>query len=440
MKNKIYDVIGIGFGPANIAIAIAMEELAFEKNTIFFEAKANVSWQENMMFEDSDIQNNPLRDLATPRNPRSKYSFTNFLFEKKRLYEHLNSGFSYPLRVEFAQYIKWVGDQFKEKVQFNTKIESIKLVKYENQTDIYELIDSLGNIYYSYSIILAPGRTPNIPKEFEKVNSDNVIFLNNYLKKVDSIECPKRIAVIGGSQSSIEIILNLSEKFPDSTILGISRSFGYKQKDVNPFTGEVYFPEFVDLFYNSPDETKKSLIQDLHLTNYSASDADVLDRLYKKIYLQKITDKQKIYIHRKASISKVDATKENEIKLFLNKVEAISEVIEEVDLVVLATGFKNLGAGENDEKYPAIMENIIDEIIIDKDDYLRINYDYSINMKNIKHNTFFLNGLCESSHGMGDAGSFSLLALRSEVIIKSLIENFKLIEKQTKICTTTLLN
>jgi L-ornithine N5-monooxygenase len=31
-----------------------------------------------------------------------------------------------------------------------------------------------------------------------------------------------------------------------------------------------------------------------------------------------------------------------------------------------------------------------------------------------------LNGLCESSHGMGDAGSFSLLALRSKTIAQSL--------------------
>jgi L-ornithine N5-oxygenase len=32
----------------------------------------------------------------------------------------------------------------------------------------------------------------------------------------------------------------------------------------------------------------------------------------------------------------------------------------------------------------------------------------------------YLNGLCESTHGMGDAGSFSLLALRSARIARSL--------------------
>ena len=33
-----------------------------------------------------------------------------------------------------------------------------------------------------------------------------------------------------------------------------------------------------------------------------------------------------------------------------------------------------------------------------------------------------LNGLCESTHGIGDAGSFSLLSLRAEMILKGLRE------------------
>jgi L-ornithine N5-oxygenase len=32
----------------------------------------------------------------------------------------------------------------------------------------------------------------------------------------------------------------------------------------------------------------------------------------------------------------------------------------------------------------------------------------------------YVNGLCESTHGLGDAGSFSLLALRSKAIVQSL--------------------
>jgi lysine/ornithine N-monooxygenase len=38
----------------------------------------------------------------------------------------------------------------------------------------------------------------------------------------------------------------------------------------------------------------------------------------------------------------------------------------------------------------------------------------------------YLNGLCESTHGFGDAGSFSLLALRSSTIARSVSEAISL--------------
>ena len=42
------------------------------------------------------------------RNPRSRYSFINYLFENGRLIEHLNLPMEFPLRKEYAQYVSWV--------------------------------------------------------------------------------------------------------------------------------------------------------------------------------------------------------------------------------------------------------------------------------------------------------------------------------------------
>jgi len=117
--NKINDIIGIGFGPANIAVAIALEEMYCDKSVLFFEKKQNSSWQNELLISDSDIQNHPLRDLVTPRNPRSKYSFTNFLYEKSRLYEYLNTGYTFPLRIEYNQYVTWVAEHFSHLVKYN---------------------------------------------------------------------------------------------------------------------------------------------------------------------------------------------------------------------------------------------------------------------------------------------------------------------------------
>ena len=91
------DIIGIGFGPANLALAIAFEELTPAARIRFIEARHNPLWQGEMMLDGADIQNHPSRDLVTLRNPRSRYTFTNYLFEEGRLIEQLNLPLHFPI-------------------------------------------------------------------------------------------------------------------------------------------------------------------------------------------------------------------------------------------------------------------------------------------------------------------------------------------------------
>ncbi|MGB3466937.1 MAG: SidA/IucD/PvdA family monooxygenase, partial [Cyclobacteriaceae bacterium] len=202
-------------------------------------------------------------------------------------------------------------------------------------------------------------------------------------------------------------------------ISGFTRRYGYLQKDVNPFTGEVYFPEFIDLFFRSGQQVKDRLIRDLHLTNYSASDYDVLDKLYRKIYLQKVRGTEQMVIHRSADIQKVNK-RTDKIAISYTKLESPEIAEESFDLVVLATGFKNTGTRDHEEQIHPLLSDLKRYLSIDQDGNLPVNLDYSLQLKNRETSTLFLNGLCESSHGMGDAGSFSLLALRSQRIVESL--------------------
>ncbi|MCW2502071.1 MAG: l-ornithine 5-monooxygenase, partial [Actinomycetia bacterium] len=59
--SAVHDLAGIGFGPANISLAIALEELQPAIRPVFFEARAQVAWQSEMLLPGSDIQNNPVR-------------------------------------------------------------------------------------------------------------------------------------------------------------------------------------------------------------------------------------------------------------------------------------------------------------------------------------------------------------------------------------------
>lgn len=421
---EIFDVLGIGFGPANIAVAAANEELGANLKIRFFEKNKNSAWQVGMQFGQSDIQNHPLRDLVTPRNPRSEYSFTNFLHTKGRLYEFLNLGKTYALRTEYSQYIEWVAQHFSDSVSYETTVQSVECVRIDGQP-LYKLTTGKGSVCYGRALIAAPGRTPHIPAPFDQLDSPALIHLNDFiptLEKKRGLPLGK-IAVVGGSQSAVEILLHLADIAPDSDVYGFSRAFGYRMKDASPFTGEVYFPEFVDTYYAGTSEQKKRLDRDLRYTNYSAADADVLDALYLKIYQQKLAGKEKTVIVRSSNILAAQNLGSDRLRISYSSIESAGVTDTDFDLVILATGFKNLGASEGEEKFPAILADVVQFSATDADGVIQINKDYSIVMKEgLPHAPCYLNGLCENSHGMGDAGSFSLLALRSAVIVNGLRE------------------
>lgn len=423
-----YDLIGIGFGPANIALAIALDEFDCRFRFCFLEKNPSPSWQKDMMLNQSDIQNHPLRDLVTPRNPQSHYSFTNFLHKKGRLFEHLNLGMLFPFRQEYAEYVCWVADHFKDFVRYDTQVTGISVEKDRLGNITHYVVEAhTGQRFSARHIVVAPGRTPYVPQPFDSISNDKIIHLTEYLpglKRLENISNPV-VCVVGGSQSAVEIILDLNERYPDAIIHSVSRTFGFRLKDTSPFTGEVYFPEFVDRFFNASHEVKQRLRNDLHYTNYSAADGDVLDQLYRRMYLQRIAGKQSIKLWNRSCVSEVKEKNGLSAGLELTVShldENISECIQS-DFVVLATGFRDLGNGLRQESCPSLLHGIVDNFDFSENGFLKINYDYSLN--GIKNNDArakcFLNGLCESSHGMGDAGSFSLLALRSELILKSIL-------------------
>ncbi|MNQ77242.1 L-ornithine 5-monooxygenase [compost metagenome] len=218
--------------------------------------------------------------------------------------------------------------------------------------------------------------------------------------------------MIGGSQSAVEILLHVSEQAAVKEVVGYTRNFGYRQKDTSPFSDEVYFPEFVDTFHRASLEHKTRLRRELLHTNYSASDIDVLNQLYIKRYEQGLRGEHRLEIKTCHEITAcIPGTEGIELQSrhFLEG-KAFRKTF---DLVILATGFLDLGTGEREEPYPPLLAPLATSR-----GAMQTARDYRINLGGSLPT--YLNGLCESSHGMGDAGSFSLLALRSKTIVESL--------------------
>jgi hypothetical protein len=110
----VHDYIGVGFGPSNLALAIATEEFAQrsgrEPNVCFIERKPAFSWHEGMLIDGSSMQISFLKDLATLRNPASRFTFISYLKARGRLEDFINLKTFYPSREEFNDYLGWAAD------------------------------------------------------------------------------------------------------------------------------------------------------------------------------------------------------------------------------------------------------------------------------------------------------------------------------------------
>lgn len=424
---KVYDLIGVGFGPANIALSALLDETGQYKSRLFLERAEHPTWQGEMLFENaldvhSNVQNIPHRDLATLRSPRSRYTFLNYLHETGRLLEHLNMDLLLPMRPDFAAYVRWVAEQLSHNCRTGVSVRAI-LMQDKQHSHIYR-VEADDEVYFARHVILGTGRPPLIPEAFVNVmESGRVFHLNRYKSASGQLlaKGAQKFAVIGSSQSAVEMVLHLSRLEPRVEVHSIFRRFGYPLKDTNPFMSEIYFPEFTDLFYEADPTLKKRINRDVVRTNYGACDMDVLEELYRQIYYDKMHGTNKIRLRRMADVEAVEADDGSVTLVIRNGVTGEREV-ERFDGVFLATGFRNIGVGEDTIRVPPLLEGLEAKFDLDDQGCVKISRDYQVVMKReyAHAGAVVLNGLCEASHGMGDAGSLSLLSLRAMTITDAL--------------------
>src|ERR1700710_479007 len=123
------EVLAIGAGPANLALGVALEELAPEmaRETVIIEQHDTVVWQRGLLLPWSQSQVSFLKDLVTRRKPQSKFSFVNFLHATNRLDDFINLGSFTPYRMEISDYLSWVARNLDEvRIQSGRRAVSIE--------------------------------------------------------------------------------------------------------------------------------------------------------------------------------------------------------------------------------------------------------------------------------------------------------------------------
>ncbi|KAG8959619.1 hypothetical protein FRC03_007709 [Tulasnella sp. 419] len=313
-----YDLIGIGFGPSNLSVAVALiekwEEARLQGKRFpmtricFLEKHERFSWHPGMLLPGSRMQISFLKDLATLRRPSSDYTFLSYLHSQNRLLPFINRGSFTPSRKEFADYLTWASDKVRQHpivtVLFGQDVTGVEAIEIGDgricvaSKDVRTGIDS---VKIGRNLIVSPGGQPRIPAPLlplwmDQSQKRHFIHTSSYVTSIPQIietsPGPLKVAVIGSGQSSSEVLLDLRSRLPPgSSIDMIFRKGSLKPSDDSPFANEIFDPESTDFMYNLPHATARAHVKHEYMnTNYGVVNPTTLDAVYEMIYDQKLDD------------------------------------------------------------------------------------------------------------------------------------------------------
>ena len=244
-----FDLVCVGFGPAGLSIAAALHD-SFSSGThahqsppkvVFIEKQGSFAWHAGMLLPGTKMQISFVKDLATLRNPRSRFTFLNYLHNQGRLVDFTNLDTFLPSRVEYGDYLKWCASFFENVVQYNQQVVSVspEASKTAVRSFMVTTKDVQGQTrsYRGRNIILATGGQPLMPSLTPKPHA-RIIHSSEYAHKAPQIlpstSAQYRIAVLGAGQSAAEIFYNLQNAYPNAQVWLVMRQEFLRPSDDSP--------------------------------------------------------------------------------------------------------------------------------------------------------------------------------------------------------------
>jgi L-ornithine N5-oxygenase len=406
----------IGAGPANLALAVALEEsgsAGVARDTLILEQYPDVRWQRNLLLPWARSQVSFLKDLVTLRNPRSRFSFLNFLHETGELDAFVNLGTFNPYRWQLSEYQQWVADSLQHvQVRYNARSERVDPCFGDDGSIIgWKITLADGNILCCRDLVIGAGRDAHIPEVFRDLPTERVIHSTQYCTRIAQVDSGRtlRPVVVGGAQSAAEMFMALSQDLPLSEPTIVMRSIGLQNYQTSKFVNELYYPSFVDEFFTMLPETRQQVLDEIRLTNYAGLAPPFLDELYFMLYRQRMLGEQRCTVRALTEVVGA-CVDQDEVVLDLRdhktgKVEPLR-----CDLVLLGTGYE--------PRMPVMVRDLAARAGLDN---VIVGRRYHVDLGRPARGALYLQGVNEATHGIADS-LISVLAHRSQDITDDLLD------------------
>ncbi|GGO37415.1 lysine N(6)-hydroxylase/L-ornithine N(5)-oxygenase family protein [Streptomyces lasiicapitis] len=424
-EHEIYDIVGIGFGPSNLSLAIALEE--HEANTserpvraAFFERQPRFGWHRNMLLPQATMQISFLKDLATFRNPLSRFSFVSYLHESNRLAQFVNNQDFFPTRQEFHQYLEWAEAGVRDRVTYNSEVTEVRLVEAADGVEqhlvivVKDTVSGAAREVKARNITVSTGLVPRMPDGMER--DERVWHSSEFLAKYGQMnpEDLKNVAVVGAGQSAAEITKYLHDMLPQAQVSAILPSYGYSVADDTPFANQVFDADAVDHYYFGTEKTRDAFWRYHKNTNYSVVDDDVIRELFRRSYEEEVAGEQRLHFLNLTRVKEVKRSGSDTRVVLHSLLDGESEQEMDVDALVFATGYSTLDA-------TSLLGDLDKFCQRDEEGRHRVERDYRVVTSGELSCGIYLQGGTEHTHGL-TSSLLSNIAVRSGEIVDSIVE------------------
>jgi lysine N6-hydroxylase len=406
------DLIGVGAGPANLSLAsllaTARERGLTSTTATFFECEATVFWHLLQMFPGSLMQTEFYRDLVTPIDPTSKFSFLNYLKAQARLDQFFCSSTIYPTRREFEDYFRWVAGQIGE-VVFGVEVNC---VDYDATRNVFVVDAETQGRCETKHIVFGCGARPRSGVEGSR--SDRIVDVSKLLGFIFP-ESLSRILVVGGGQSAAECLNYLLDQFSERPVRidWVTSETSFRALDTSNFSRETFSTAYAQMFSSLNSEAREKINRD------DKSVANGMTPLYAQMLYQRLyrfrhlppSDKARPVVHVQANTEVVEAREAPAgVSVTAHVVSTGKTDVVVYDCVILCTGLDD--------------ETILESSIIGPElrGRLHKNQDrdgYAVTWDGPPDRMIFVQSQNKATHGLGDT-SFVTAVGRNAAILNSI--------------------
>jgi lysine N6-hydroxylase len=406
-----YDLVGVGLGPFNLGLA-ALAEPVTGLRTAFFDGRGAFRWHPGLLLDGTRLQVPFLADLVSLVDPKSRWSFLEYLRVHDRLFPfYFAERFHIPRR-EYDHYCRWVAESLQS-CRFGTQVTAVRWDAGRFLVETRDSATGVPSTVAARNVVLGVGTEPVVPRPLEPLLGKHVFHASEYLEQAPALTGARDVTVVGSGQSGAEVFLDLLRRADEAGwhVRWLTRSPALAPMEYSKLGLEHFTPDYTRYFRQLPEAVRDRLLP-AQWQLYKAISADTIAEIHDVLYERSVGGGwPEVTVTPNMEITNAAALDGNGYALTCRQTEQGHELTVRTDRVVLATGYA--------ARRPRLLDPLAGLIRFDGRGRYQVDGNYRVALDPRITGSLFVQNAETHTHGVG-APDLGLGAWRSATILNTL--------------------